>query len=210
MADLSRNSLSIRERGWAVPYTPTRPERAFRDLKGHPEQLVDCELDPALRGLVAAVNAPGTGIFTVASAALPTSLGRGHRHSGYVEFTLNSRREVGCAANYFPIFFAFSQLLQAQRLDRAQFHWDLGETEFLDAGVSGFACCVYVKTDFVGSAAMAQDDWDQAMAILAQSLSAYRGSETDPIYEAAQREDRHAACSLILPGSLNLSAKLSG
>ena len=187
MAERYRNSLSIRERGKVVPYPGDhgRFDLGFRDLKGRPE-LVDTlpglDADPALRALLKAMNGTATGLFSVACACDAVHVERGHRHSGYVEFALNSQYGVQQAENYFPVFVAFQRYLHLHRFERASFDWEIEDAAFTAVNVYGFTCSVHVHTDHVDSAAMARADWEKALEILGQGLCSRRGAEIDPIY----------------------------
>jgi hypothetical protein len=187
MADRCRNFLSIRERGKSMPYCDsTNRDRGFKNLKSRPESIATVtglDPDPALRAVVQAINAPGTGLFTVASACLEDHFERGHRFTGYVEFALNSQAAVQDAANYFALFQSFSRRLHAHRFESARFEWELEETVFLAIGVSGFTCTVLVKTDLVDSATTARHDWERALQIVGQHLGGLQGAEDNPIYE---------------------------
>jgi hypothetical protein len=187
MADRYRNSLFIRERGKLVPYASdhARQDRSFRNLKGRPE-LVDAlpglDDDPALRALLKAVNGTSTGLFSVAAAGEALHVPRGHQHSGYLEFALNSVSAVQQIENYFPVFAMFNRYLHLHRFQRASFEWEIEDAAFTAVNVHGFACSVYVRADLEDSAAMARANWEQAMEILGQSLCTRRGTEVDPIY----------------------------
>jgi hypothetical protein len=202
--------MVIREGGKFLPYRDSsRPERGFKNLKTCPPLIAALPwLDSAMATWVAAINAAGTGLFSVACGSLGTCLERGNRHSGYVEFALNSQVAVRDAANYFPIFLLFNRWLHFHRFVRASFEWELEEAEFIEVGLSGFTCAVYVKTDFVESAIVAQDDWTQALSILGHHLGSQRGHEDDPIYEAALAASSHAVLAASLgPSALNGNGK---
>jgi hypothetical protein len=210
MADRCRNTLSIRERGKFVPYCdPAHKDRGFKNLKSRPDSiatLVGLDHDPALLAVVAAINASGTRLFSVACRSHEDHLERGHRSSGYVEFAWNSQAAVQDAASYFPLFQRFGRWLHFHRFEAAWFEWELEETEFLDAAVSGFTCAVFLKTGLLESATKARHDWEQALRILGHFLGACRGTEDEPIYEPSVAHPAHGGLDL----DLDLSAARMG
>jgi hypothetical protein len=144
-----------------------------------PELAEDAEL---LR-LVRILNEPETIFFTVGSTSGDVHDERGYRRAGYVDFALNSREHVAKASSYFPLFFEFDRYL-ATRASTCQvaYDWELMEASFLDIGIEGFTCTVFVNTYYVPTRAQARKFWVDSIGFLSTFLSRYRGMQLDHIY----------------------------
>jgi len=187
------NYLSIRERGKGIPYFGDGVARedgdanhGFKNLKTNPDELdsiPELAVDPPLKALVAAINAPHTGLFSVGCVSGPVhDEERGHRRTGYVEFALNSVSRVQDARNYFPAFFYFNKLLHREQFATVKFDWQLEGAHFTDVDVGGFSCTVFVNTQFFSSATEAEDAWRRALELLAALLGDVPDDTRDPIY----------------------------
>lgn len=176
------NRLEISPAGKAVPYGGTGELRddgdanyGFKDLKGSPQLqagVPELQRDPALRHLVATINAPHTGLFSVGCVSAAVEEEGRHRMSGYVEFALNSDEAAADAGSYFPAFFHFDRALRSVGFDEGfHFGWELMEARFVQAEVDGFTATVYLNTDFHSSAKDARETWDVSLAFLAQFLA---------------------------------------
>ncbi|MBI1196246.1 MAG: hypothetical protein GC203_00110 [Phenylobacterium sp.] len=187
------NFLSIGHRGKGVPYASDPSARAdgganhgFRNLKGDPSglsQVPELVEDAPLRALVAAINRPQTGLFTIGCVSGRVAVDGRHRIRGYVEFAVNSGVFIEKASNYFPIFFQFERRLNAVGYqDPVQFRWELEGATFLEAGVSGFSMVVYIDTPACDAAEDAQMFWARALDVLGRFLSAIPIQPGQPIY----------------------------
>lgn len=194
MNPLTGNSLSIRFDGKGIPYGGIGEPRAdgganfgFKNLAGHPE-LVDTipELatDPALRSLVAAINNPKSGLFSVGCASGDVKEREGFRRSGYIEFAVNSRQFIAGAQNYFPLFFHFSKQLFEQKFAQpAQYHWELQPAAFFEAKAEGFTCTIFINTHFFPAGDAASQCWELVLKRLEVFLGALGTPSPDAIYE---------------------------
>ena len=85
---------------------------------------------------------------------------RGSRLSGYLEFALNCRDDVGDAARYFRIFHDFDRRLRRESFpDAVSFQWVLCATRFVEAELDGFAAEVRVDTAYQPDSAAAYESW---------------------------------------------------
>lgn len=186
------NYLSIRCRGKGVPYYGDGEARedgdanhGFKNLKTNPE-LIDSvpELVPdrALRRIVEALNARTSGVLTIGCLSGPVNEDEGHRYTGYVEFSLNSKVGVSDASHYFPPFFQFNQLLHQEKFTEVKFDWVLEGAAFTDVDVDGFTCTVFVNTQSCSNPDEAYSCWERALFLL-DALATIPVAE-DLIYEA--------------------------
>lgn len=175
------NSLAISNSGKGIPYGGIGEARAdgsenhgFRLLKGSLERLSEIpELreDDALRDLVAAINAPETGLLSVGCGSYPVVADGGHRVTGYIEFAFNSVEGITDAGNYFPMFFHFDRMLFDQKFDlNVRFNWELMGASFREVPAEGFTMTVFVNTGFHGSPDSARDTWADALGALTYFL----------------------------------------
>ncbi|HUW37112.1 MAG TPA: hypothetical protein VMV91_07240 [Rhodocyclaceae bacterium] len=121
MQKLYTNQLSLNHKHKGVPYGGSGEIRedgdanyGFKDIKGNNALLLDIpelKRDRGLMRLIQAINAPHTGLFSVGCVSGPVADKHGYRHSGYVEFSVNSATAIADARNYFPLFFHFDLML---------------------------------------------------------------------------------------------------
>lgn len=105
MSTVYRNFLSISYKGKGIPYGGLGEPRddgganfGFKDLKGNPALIAsvpELQNDPDLKALVAAINRPDTGLFSVGCVSSVIAEQQGHRRSGYIEFAINSKTHCG-------------------------------------------------------------------------------------------------------------------
>lgn len=188
-----RNRLSVSPLGKAIPYAGTgeaRPDGGanfgFKDLKGRPEafdEVPEAADDPALAAVIRAINAPHTGVFSIASmSGLETCVG-GALYSGYLEIAFNSRHQVEDAANYFGMFMRFDRLLAARAFPFAvEFEWELCPAHFSAGDVGGFSMAVRIRTACAPDAERAFESWEAAMALLTELFVAVPEERSDALY----------------------------
>lgn len=161
----------------------------FKDLRGHPE-LIDTvpelQRDAELRALIVAVNAPETALFSIGCLSAPVEKEQGFGTTGYIEFALNSRSAITDAANYFPVFFHFAQMLHREGFcERVLFGWELSPVHFGDVRCDGFSATITVNTDHYSTSAEASVCWKKSLAALQRFLPAVIVSGNDPVYAPA-------------------------
>jgi hypothetical protein len=187
------NVLAISRVPKTVPYQGTgvrRPDGGanygFKNLKRHPELLdtiPEFASDPALRSIMAAIDRPTTGVFSIACLSKTITDPHGCRLSGYVEFALNGRREAADAANYFRLFHDFDRRLERGGFaEPVSFQWQIGPTRFEDVQADGFSVDVRIDTDYRPSAEQAYELWTRALAELERLLGSVPAVTEDPIY----------------------------
>lgn len=189
------NYLTIKERGKSIPYGPVPRDggdmnHGFMNLKSDSSAIASVpELmgDPALRALVASINAPTTSLFSTGCVSGHTVQQGKHGYCGYVEFAWNSARLVQDAQNYFPLFFWFNKLLVSHQFVRAKFEWELEGAHFLAPNVGGYTCAVFVNTTFSPTQDEALADWNTALGHLTNYFGTVNGGETDYIYKPPRR-----------------------
>ena len=188
-----RNRLSVSPLGKAIPYAGTgevRPDgganHGFKDLKGRTEQVSDvpeAAEDPALADLMGAINAPDTGVFSIASMSDLEPCVGGVLYSGYLEIAFNSRHQVEDAANYFELFMRFDRLLAARAFPFAvEFDWELCPAHFSAADVGGYSVAVRVRTACAPDTERAYESWEAAMTVLTELFAAVPEERHDPLY----------------------------
>jgi hypothetical protein len=178
-----RNVLCINWDGKGIPYGAEREPRpdgeqnhGFIKLKGRPEALAEVpELvrDKALHDLVATINDPATGLFSIGcvSEAVVDDT-HGHRVTGYVEFAFDSQAMVEDAIHYFEVFFHFDQRLRRRGFaDRVEFFWELMVAHFhVRTAADGFSAMVTINTHFYETPELARAAWDGALTLFAEHL----------------------------------------
>ena len=188
-----RNWLSVSPLGKAIPYAGTgepRPDGGanfgFKDLKGRPERLdevPEANEDHALAELMRTINAPDTGVFSIASMSACEGDERRVVRSGYLEIAFNSRRQVEDAANYFALFLRFDRLLAARAFDdRVEFHWELCPAHFSSGDVAGWSVAIRVRTAPMSDGAGAAEIWRAGMLVLQELFAAVPEERNDPLY----------------------------
>lgn len=186
-----RSFLSLRHDGKGIPYAGMTEPRAdgsqnfgFMNLKSEPnltESVPELQKDADLKNAVSAINR-NCGLFTVGCESGSTSDQQGHRHSGYIEFAINSKNLIPDALNYFRIFYLFDcELAKMPFTHSVQFNWELQPATFLDSGVQGYTCAVFVNTGTCADLSTAAQSWSAALAALAQVLSTVP-NVGEPIY----------------------------
>jgi hypothetical protein len=169
------NSLSVSPFGKSVPYIASVVRKdgntnyGFKNLKLKPDlidTIPELALDNTLKSLVRSLNLT-TNFFSTGCFSHHISQNQSYKHCGYIEFSLNCRNCVQDAHNYFSLFFHFEQILRNYQFSQcAKFDWKVGESDFLDVGLTGFTCAVFVQTSdhstFEGSAFC----WQQSLQML--------------------------------------------
>jgi hypothetical protein len=187
------NRLSINHKHKGVPYGGIGEVRddgdanyGFKDAKGDLsvlDQIPELRRDPALMDLAKSINAPHTGLFSIGCVSGEVSDQSGFRHSGYIEFSLNSASAIADARNYFPLFFHFDRLLHENSFPgRVVFHWELQLVTFIEANASGFTCSIFVNTHYSETKLAADKAWTDALGVLGRFLGSVPAEHTDPIY----------------------------
>lgn len=160
----------------------------FKMIKGHPElltQIPELQRDAELLNLVSAINDPETGLFSVGCVSAPVRDQNGHRHSGYVEFALNSVSAIVDARSYFPLFFHFdSWLHEAQPKWPVSYYWDLQPATFIESSTraTGFTCTITINTHYANTSDEASQAWSESLSRLANFLREFPPQGTDCIY----------------------------
>lgn len=182
-----RNFMTVRPGGKAVPYGGNGVARedgeanfGFRDLKGHPErlgQVPELQRDPALHGLVARLNGPGSPLFTIGCMSDPVDHDRGFGWGGYVELAWDADEAVTDAQCYFPLLFHLEHHLRKIGFDEpASFEWEIFGARFFrsDADrpdVHGFSATLWIKVGLTETAEEALAAWQRTMAVLSEFLA---------------------------------------
>lgn len=176
-----RNYLSLNHEHKTIPYGGTGDKRedgdanyGFKDVKGDNtliSSIPELQRDAALMALVRAINAPQTGIFSIGCVSYGIEEKSHFRHSGYIEFALNSASLIADAGNYFPLFFEFERLLDESGFShRVEFNWELYFSSFIDKGVSGYTCRINLNTYFSETRQAAQQAWEDMLEVLGTYL----------------------------------------
>ncbi|MFZ3169560.1 MAG: hypothetical protein WA130_18255 [Candidatus Methanoperedens sp.] len=187
------NFLSIKHDGKGIPYGGTRGKRedgsenyGYQNLKKSPElidSIPELQEDPELKKLIKSINSPNGSIFSVGCSSGPVSDEHGYRYSGYVEFAINSKPLVADASNYFPIFFHFDHHLHSSKFSgKIKFDWELMSAHFVDIGVGGFTCTVFINTSYLQSSLEASQTWANALETLGIFLSSVTGFTGEKLY----------------------------
>jgi len=188
------NYLTIRHRGKGIPYGGNGEIRedgdanyGFKYVKGNEtalRQIPELARDPALLQLALAINASTTGLFTVGCVSGPVDDDRGHRDSGYMEFSINSRSAIANAQNYFPIFFHFDRFLhEAEFSAPTSFNWELEGATFLERDQSaGFTCSITINTHYSPTREEATHLWAESLEALGYFLQSVPPAHEDFIY----------------------------
>lgn len=187
------NQLSLNQKHKVVPYGGSGEIRedgdanyGFKDIKGNPALLLEIpelKLDRQLMGLVHAIGNSQTGIFSIGCVSGPVEDQNGFRHSGYIEFSLNSASAIADARNYFPLFFHFDCMLhEGQFPGKVAFDWELQPVTFIDANANGFTCTIIVNTHYSATKEEAEAAWADALSVLQYFLGNIPREHTDLIF----------------------------
>ncbi len=160
----------------------------FKNIKGNNKLLntiPELKADPELMALIRAINAPNTGICSIGCVSDRYKKKNHFRHSGYVEFSFNSKSHITDASHYFPLFFNFDHLLEKNNfVIKVEFNWSIQPATFVDKRVTGYTCTINLNTYFVESETEAIKAWKETLSILGQYLSNIPIEHTDYIYRA--------------------------
>ncbi len=189
-----RNYLSLKHEHKTIPYGGSGGVRedgdanyGFKDIKGDNRLLntiPELERDPALMTLIRAINTPQTGIFSIGCVSDSYEDKHRFRHSGYVEFSFNSVAHIADAGHYFPLFFNFERLLNDKDfVVKVEFNWALQPATFIDKGVSGYTCTIFLNTYFSETKLAAEKAWKEALDVLGQYLSGIPNEHPDYIFD---------------------------
>ena len=188
-----RNYLSFKHEHKTIPYGGIGEIRedgdanyGFKNIKGNNrllDTIPELKSDPALMALVKAINAPNTGIFSIGCVSDRYNDKNKFRHSGYIEFSFNSKSYIADAGHYFPLFFNFDHLLEKNDLTvKVEFNWSIQPATFIDQSVRGYICTIYLNTYFVESEKVAIKAWEELLGILGQYLGNIPIEHTDYIF----------------------------
>lgn len=187
------NRLLILQRWKTIPYGGSCVERqdggtnhGFSNLKHQPrliDTIPELEQDPALKSLVSTINRESTGLFSAACLSCRIREHQGYRHSGYVEFAINSNAEVADATSYFSMFCSFSRFLNSRTFaQRVTFQWEIGPARFVDISADGFSTSLRIHTDYFGTAEEALTCWQTSLGALESFLGSIPKPAGQPIY----------------------------
>ncbi len=187
------NQLSLNHKHKGVPYSGSGDIRedgdanyGFKDIKGDNALLLEIpelKRDRGLMSLVQAINAPHTGLFSVGCVSGPVEDELGYRHSGYVEFSVNSVSAIADARNYFPLFFHFDRMLHESSFSgKVTFDWELQPVTFFDANANGFTCSIIVNTHYSKTKEESEAAWVEALAVLEYFLGGIPSEHNDLIF----------------------------
>lgn len=187
------NQLSLNHKHKGVPYGGSGEIRedgdanyGFKDIKGNSALLLEIpelKRDRCLMSLVQGINAPHTGLFSVGCVSGPIEDEYGYRHSGYVEFSVNSASTITDARNYFPLFFHFDRMLHEREFSgKVALDWELQPVTFIDAKATGFTCSVTVNTHYSKTKVEAEAAWVEALDILEHFLGGIPKEHNDLIF----------------------------
>ena len=193
-----RNYLSLKHEQKTIPYGGIGEVRedgdanyGFKNIKGNNSLLntiPELERDPALMTLIRAINTPQTGIFSVGCVSDSHEDNHHFRHSGYIEFSFNSVSHIANAGNYFPFFFNFEHLLNDKGfVNKVEFNWALQPVTFIDKGVFGYTCTIFLNTYFSESKLIAEKVWKETLDVLGKYLSSIPNNYPDYIYDLEEK-----------------------
>ena len=193
MQKLYTNQISLNWKPKGVPYGGAGEVRedgdanhGFKDVKGNLallREIPELNQDRYLNGLVHAIIAPRTGLFSIGCASDPVEDQNGFRHSGYVEFSINSASAIADSRNYFPFFFHFDHMLhEGQFSKKVVFDWEFQPVTFIDAKATGFTCSVIVNTHYSTTKEEAEAAWADALGVLQQFLGSIPREHNDLIF----------------------------
>jgi len=188
-----RNYMSLNKTRKTIPYGGNGEVRedgganyGFKDIKGDNTLLFsipELEHDPALMKLAQAINARETGIFSIGCDRDSVEKNHSFRDSGYIEFSFNSASHIADASNYFPLFFNFERLLDDKGFSaEVEFNWELQPATFIEKGVSGFVCTIFLNTYYSDTRLDADKTWEEALDVLGEHLGSIPNTYQDFIF----------------------------
>jgi hypothetical protein len=188
-----RNYLSLNHALKTIPYGGIGEVRedgdanyGFKDIKGDNALLFsipELKSDSALMTLVRAINAPQTGIFSVGCVSDSVEKDHHFRNSGYIEFSFNSASYIADASNYFPLFFEFERLLDDKEFSvKVEFNWELQPATFIEKGISGYTCTIFLNTYYSETKLAAQKAWIETLDVLSEYLGSIPSEHQDFIF----------------------------
>ena len=133
---------------------------------------------------IRAINTPQTGIFSIGSVSDSHEDKHHFRHSGYIEFSFNSVTHIADAVNYFPLFFNFERLLNDKEfVFKVEFNWVLQPATFIDKGIWGYTCTIFLNTYFSETKSEAENVWKETLDLLGKYLSSIPNDHPDYIFD---------------------------
>jgi len=186
------NHLSLNHKHKGIPYGGSGEIRedgdanyGFKDIKGNAALLLEIpelKRDSGLMGLVQVINAPHTGLLSVGCVSGPVEDENGFRHSGYIEFSVNSVSAIADAGNYFLLFINFDRMLHEGNFSgKVVFDWELQPVTFIDANANGLTCSVNVNTHYSKTKEEAEAAWIEALGVLQYFLGSIPREHNDLI-----------------------------
>ncbi len=186
------NSLMIRQDFKGIPYPPSNFREdgsknfGFKNLKSkdaNEEEIPELEDNSDLKYLINSINSPSSGLFSIGCLSSPVEENSKFRHTGYVEFCINSRNFISDATNYFPLFFHFDKALhEGDFSEEIKFDWVLMMASFFEKNIDGFTCSIYINTNWNDSASGAKTQWGIAAVFIANYLKSWDSNFDDSIY----------------------------
>ncbi|MCW8964573.1 MAG: hypothetical protein OQL16_12315 [Gammaproteobacteria bacterium] len=189
-----RNCLSLNHEHRTVPYGGAGEARedgdanyGFRNIKGDNtllSSIPELRRDPALMRLVQTINNPQTALFSIGCVSDSIEDKNHFRYTGYIEFSFNSVSHIADPGNYFPLFFNFERLLDANNFTpRVEFNWELHKSTFIEQRVSGYTCKINLNTYYTETKLEAQQTWEETLEVLGQYLGDIPNKHQDYIFE---------------------------
>lgn len=186
------NSLIIGQNFKGIPYPPSNLREdgsknfGFKNLKSkvaNEEEIPELQDNSDLKYLINSINAPSSGLFSIGCLSSPVEENSKFRHTGYVEFCINSRSLISDAQNYFRLFFHFDEALhQSNFSEDIQFDWELIGASFVEKNIDGFTCRIYINTHWNDNASGAKAQWGIAAVFIANYLKLWDSNFDDSIY----------------------------
>ena len=131
------NSLIIGQNFKGIPYPSTNLREdgsknfGFKNLKykvANEEEIPELQDNSDLKYLINSINAPSSGLFSIGCLSSPIEEHSKFRHTGYVEFCINSRSLISDAQNYFPLFFHCNKSLHESNFSE-EIQWEHSSLE---------------------------------------------------------------------------------
>ena len=186
LLSLSSCTKEIPYLGTGIPRADGQVDHGFKNLIAYPD-LIDAipELatDRSMKSLVYSLNAETSRFFTTGCFSSEVQEKSGYRHHGYLNFSWNCQVCVCDAINYFSLFFHFEQFLHTHKFDqKVEFQWSIEQTHFLDLGLAGFCCAIFINTDSCRSGDIAEATWKASLRVLEAFLCSVPGQSAQRIY----------------------------